>query len=439
MPGLFDSPQQGGGLLGAGGNIGAGLNSFAHSDALLPAIANMISGFATGQRADPQGMALQQMQSTYDALLKAGAPEHIARAAAQNPREFGQYAQPYLDTAPKVQAYPNPLTGDQQFYAQTGGAHPSVTAMSVGGAGGAGAPGGETASGLFNKIAEMKAAGAPRSELLKLIPEGSGLRESVGSMLEGGVIPTNFSMRGAARDLALKIGHAIDDNFNELEIPGRKKMFTDLSSSSQGSMGGILSNGKSALGHLADLSDKFTGLGNYNYEGFPGAGTAANVVNTVGNTLGGSGTKGKIAATKDNLLKYGEESTKFYSATGGGEGERTYALKNLNPNSVSGEEAAGYLQTERDLMDRRMTEKEAQVRNTLGPSYLERHPVRDADYNKTLARIDANIAKLKSGQQQPATAQTAPAQGAPQPGTVMKGYRFKGGNPADQNSWEKVQ
>jgi hypothetical protein len=33
----------------------------------------------------------------------------------------------------------------------------------------------------------------------------------------------------------------------------------------------------------------------------------------------------------------------------------------------------------------------------------------------------------------------APAnQPAPPVGTVMQGYRFKGGNPADKNNWEKV-
>lgn len=31
------------------------------------------------------------------------------------------------------------------------------------------------------------------------------------------------------------------------------------------------------------------------------------------------------------------------------------------------------------------------------------------------------------------------AGGAPQPGQIMDGYRFKGGNPADKNSWERAQ
>jgi hypothetical protein len=38
-----------------------------------------------------------------------------------------------------------------------------------------------------------------------------------------------------------------------------------------------------------------------------------------------------------------------------------------------------------------------------------------------------------------ATEQPAAPAGAPQPGAVVKGYRFKGGNPGDKNDWEPAQ
>jgi hypothetical protein len=43
----------------------------------------------------------------------------------------------------------------------------------------------------------------------------------------------------------------------------------------------------------------------------------------------------------------------------------------------------------------------------------------------------------KSAQQQTPTQQPS-AQPTIKPGQVMQGYRFKGGNPADQANWEKV-
>ena len=45
-----------------------------------------------------------------------------------------------------------------------------------------------------------------------------------------------------------------------------------------------------------------------------------------------------------------------------------------------------------------------------------------------------DVVKKKQGQQDQST-----ASGAPKVGEIRKGYRFKGGNPADKNSWEKVQ
>lgn len=57
-----------------------------------------------------------------------------------------------------------------------------------------------------------------------------------------------------------------------------------------------------------------------------------------------------------------------------------------------------------------------------------------------LALIENGYTDLLSGgaTQQPEQP-TAPAGGGPAVGTVEGGYRFKGGNPADPNSWEKAQ
>lgn len=71
-------------------------------------------------------------------------------------------------------------------------------------------------------------------------------------------------------------------------------------------------------------------------------------------------------------------------------------------------------------------------------------------YAKSMARI-RNMFRMKYGvtpeQSAAGTAPTgAPAEpqapaapGIPQPGTVMDGFRFRGGNPADPNSWERAQ
>jgi hypothetical protein len=59
---------------------------------------------------------------------------------------------------------------------------------------------------------------------------------------------------------------------------------------------------------------------------------------------------------------------------------------------------------------------------------------------ETLQYLDLIQARLKQKATGVAPGGTAaPAGGGPQPGTVEAGYRFKGGNPADQANWEPVQ
>lgn len=179
------------------------------------------------------------------------------------------------------------------------------------------------------------------------------------------------------------------------DFKAKSVLRADLAKSSPNSMGGILSNGKSAFGHLATLSDNLADLGNANGPDFPGGGHVATVGNYVGNAMfPTSDTKAKIVGVNDNALKYGQESTKFYAGTGGGEGERMAALQTLNPKTMSGQEQAAFLRVEKDLMIERMRQKERQVRETLGDEHLSKKPIFDSDLQASIKKIDANIAKL---------------------------------------------
>jgi hypothetical protein len=85
-------------------------------------------------------------------------------------------------------------------------------------------------------------------------------------------------------------------------------------------------------------------------------------------------------------------------------------------------EQAGFLRAERELMLKRMREKEAQVIDTMGQDYIARHPNKiastDKDFQNDIARINHAIAQLDPGSPE-ATAerggrpQPAPQQAAP--------------------------
>lgn len=308
------------------------------------------------------------------------------------------------------------------------------------------------------------------------------VEDAAKAYMGGGVMPTgnprNQGIANVAKMAAQKVAADLGnpDLADDTLFSERRKMRTDLGSSSPNSIGGILSNGKSAFSHLANLSDKYAQLGNYGTGDTPAAGYLAEGANYVGNTLLASPhTLDKIQQVNDNALKYGQEATKFYAGSGGGEAERMAALKGVSPTHATSSEMAGFLQTEKELMMERLRQKEDQVRSTLGDHYLADHPVMTPDLQKTLGRIDANIAKLRGGAaaapqtvaqpqapgqgQQPSQAAappapTAPPQSAPAPappqapsfappprprvGEMRSGFMFLGGDPADQSRWQQV-
>jgi hypothetical protein len=89
---------------GIADRLNAGLMGFANGGAPIPAIANLISGLATGERSDRQGVAQRQQHqvqaATYQALRAAGAPDATAQAAALDPQLLKAVVPQYLARHP---------------------------------------------------------------------------------------------------------------------------------------------------------------------------------------------------------------------------------------------------------------------------------------------------------------------------------------------------
>lgn len=78
-----------------------------------------------------------------------------------------------------------------------------------------------------------------------------------------------------------------------------------------------------------------------------------------------------------------------------------------------------------------MRSADAQVMNPLDP--------RDVQATKIEAFLkQSGYRPTGAAPAAPGGAPPPPPSGAPRPGEVRNGYRFKGGNPADRNSWEKI-
>ena len=411
---------------GIGSGLLTGYENLKHGGGL---IGSLIAG-VTGQRNDPQGIALQQQAQvanvTARALVAKGVDPQIAIAAVQpgnteflkqlidqkfGPQTLTPLGQGYVaDKTGKVTRAYTPEQNDAWQVTQTGqDAMGNKTFEMINKATGERKPLGATTQSAG--IGDMNKTGA---EYLATVPPQQ--RGVLQGMIDGTIQPpSSFALSKPYWQTMLAAAKNLDPSFDENTWAGRHKMTTDIASSGNSSMGGILANGKSSFSHLADLSDSMADLGNTSHD-FPGGGMLAAAQNYVGNgPMASSTTKAKIKAINDNLGHYGQESTKFYSGTGGGAEERMNALKEMNPAYTSSEEMAAYINKEKDLMLARLREKEDNIRKVMGDQYLQQHPVFTPQFQQTINRIDENVAKLRG---QPVSGKSAP-QGSPTPGAYV--------------------
>lgn len=112
-------------------------------------------------------------------------------------------------------------------------------------------------------------------------------------------------------------------------------------------------------------------------------------------------------------------------------------LRDLTPSPGSPFEGSETARTKLNAMGRQLqselTITEQSLSRELSPKNRQDAEAKISALRSGISRVGA---ALQSFGAPPASPQ---GQAAPQPGTVEDGYRFKGGNPADPNSWERVQ
>lgn len=400
-------------LSGAGDAIGdrlmKGLRGFAGNLQNGP-IAALIGGggsLISGRESDPTTIAQGKVNATGQALLQKGAPIEDVKAAIANPALMTSLlAQYYGKDKYSVVTTGKDGMGNEthKVFNSTDGTFKDIPGGAPGVAG--------SENGMGAGFGDMTKKGA---EYLATVPPQ--IRSTMSGLVDGTVQPpTSFAMAKPYWQNMIAGAKNLDPSFDENTWAARHKMSVDHASSGNSSMGGILSNGKSAFEHLKTYSNKLADVGNYNGPDIPGGAIVGELGNWVGNrVLPRAGTLDKIAGANTAGLKYGQESTKFYAGSGGGAEERMSALTNNDAKSTTAAQQAGFLQSEKELMLGRLREKENELRKTMGDGFLQKNPVFTPELAETIKIIDGNIAKLRGTAPADAAPAAAPGAAAPLP------------------------
>lgn len=424
-----------------------GLNN--NSDLLLSLGAGFAGAGSLGegmQRAFANARPLAGRNQTVDALVSRGLPPDLARAAASNPAILQQLI-PQLFGAKQLQhvtiknslGAEIPLVFDPargQYTLPNG--QPYGKQGQAAGSSAPAAPGIDMASAV---TAYHQAQGDQKDKVLDQIIDAHGdpswsaeektaVRAATKAFINGDVMPTgNPRVQGAtpvAKNIGQQVGQALGLDVSDTTYPQKRTMLNSLAVSTPSSLGGQINFAGTSLEHLATTADKIVDLNN---SGGFGAAPLAKGLNYLRQL--GTDQAGKANAVQGAAQHFGQEVTKFYSGSPGGEAERTRFLKSLDT-AKSPTELADALQTERDLIPGRLDQLATQIKTTLGEHTprAQKELGRIEEAKKAIPRIDGAIAKLRGEKKADAQAEpAAPAANLARPTTPAERDALAPGTP----------
>ena len=397
---------------------------------------NMLMGFGAGIAQGGIGKGLQlgatlgqldtksaNIQNTYTAVRQAlitqgkdPASAHvIATAAAQNPEILKTIGPALFETQPKLQETgTDPLTGQKTFgvwqpQAQT---LSPVKVAEASGTASAAVPGGNS----LQTFSDAMKSGVSGEDLYQHMP--SSMAPTVKAMIEGRMSPpSTIAMKSPVTMALINAANAVDPTFDATTWAARSNMAKDLAKSTPASAGGQIQFARTAINHLTEVADAAKALGNYD--------TGIGPLNTAINTMRGltSDQRAKIASLQDAAQHYGQEVTKFYAGSPGGEAERQRFLTALGE-AKSPQELAAVIERERSLIPGRLSELENRINGTMGAT-ASRYPVHSEESRKNLDKIDATVAEMRGVTPSAPAATSLPAPDAQGWMTLPGGVRIR--------------
>jgi spore germination cell wall hydrolase CwlJ-like protein len=229
------------------------------------------------------------------------------------------------------------------------------------------------------------------------------IQTGVKDYLEGRRMPTGNPRRSdIVKQVASKYGNDIGMPADDTSFGARRTMLNDLNKTTPGSIGGQITFARTSLNHLGEVAKAAEDLHNVDW-GFTPLNSAVNSLRSMKPEQAA-----KVAALQDAAQHYGQEVTKFYAGSPGGEAERTRFLTALGA-AKSPQELAAVVESERNLIPGRMSEVENRIKGTLGPA-AQKYPVHSEESSASLKHIDATVARMRG--LKPAGETTSPSAAA---------------------------